>query len=378
MIKFFKTQKRIAIKLIVLLAIISIFITFIILKSNSNIAEAWSTSFVRVYVLIIGNITSFFPYSLTELFFIQFIGLIIFFIVFAIIKLVKRKWFSSLSYALDVLLMVFGLLTTYQFTAEMMYNRKRAEVPLYTEHVTRDNFKQIVTYFINDLNDCISHLEFDEEGDVVIPYTIHELNDLVSKEYDKLNSSYLFSFNVRAKPMHLSSWLYREFHITGVTFIPLGEANVNTLNVNAGKGFTLAHEMAHTKGAMCEGDADLFAAYITLHSDDYYLRFCGYHYTFSSLLYLARYTGVESDYQELLNTIDANYFKNNQFNSKYWNTYNRGRSFANWVNDIYLKISGQEEGTGSYGDTPSIIDPETGEFRYFSNYQKLYFSIYYQ
>ena len=171
--------------------------------------------------------------------------------------------------------------------------------------------------------------------------------------------------------------MYREFHITGMTFMPTAEANVNKLNVTAGKPFTYAHELAHTKGAMREEDADLIASYITLNSDNYYLRYSGYYYTISSLLNLARYTGVDGDYDEVISLLDTRFTKNLRYNSAYWKEHNSWAEFANWWNDIYLKISGEKEGTDSYGDDTPSVDPSKHEITSFSSYQKLYFSIYY-
>ena len=48
------------------------------------------------------------------------------------------------------------------------------------------------------------------------------------------------------------------------------------------------------------------------------------------------------------------------------------------MNDIYLKLSGEKEGTSSYNDTPTDVDKEKQEVIHVSLYQKLYFKLYYE
>ena len=375
--KFFKSHVKFTVKLIILSVLVLLFILFIILKLNPDIAEFWSSTFVKYYLVVVGTITKVLPFSLTEIYAIAFVVLIGIFVVLCLVYLFKKHFIKSLDTLLTVGIMVFSVLSSYQMTAEMMYNRKKVEVPMYNQWVEKDKFKEIVNYFIDDLNYCCDQLEFEADGNLVMPYDIDTLNTLIEKEYRKFNSDYLFDFTVKNKPMTLLSWLYVEFHITGVTYIPLAEPNINIMNVNAGKGFTACHEIAHTKGAMREEDADLVASYITLHSSNPYLRYSGYYYTIGSLLTLGRYTGVEGDYSELYARLDSRFKSNLSYNSKYWKEHNKAKDFANYWNDLYLKISGQNKGSSSYGDSETVVNPTTKEITSFSDYQKLYFEIYY-
>ena len=49
---------------------------------------------------------------------------------------------------------------------------------------------------------------------------------------------------------------------------------------------------------------------------------------------------------------------------------------GNAINDWYLKTFSQKKGTSSYNDTPTEIDPG-GFVITLSNYQSIYFKIYY-
>ena len=371
-----RNHKLLFAKLCILSFLVIVWVLFLLLKLNPDICETWTNSFIRFHVYVHGTLNSWIPFSLTEFFMISIIVIGIIYLLFCLIDLFKKRWSRSLYYIINVLLIVFGIVATYQVTCEMAYNRHEARLTLYQEKVDKTDFRKIVDYFISDLNMICEQLEFSNDGNLVEPYSLSELSNKICLEYKALNSDYLFDYTTNVKPM-ITSFLYREFHITGVTFMPLGEANVNYLNVNSGKPFTVAHELAHTKGAMREGDADLFAAYITLHSSDPYIRFSGYTYTFGSLLDLLNYTGVKDEYIEAYFTTSQKYQANNNFNYNYWKSHNTWGNFAKWVNDIYLKLSGQDKGTGSYGDSGGEVDPTTKVITSFSSYQKMYFDIFY-
>lgn len=374
---FISNHKKLIAKLVVLSILLIVFILFLILKNNQGVCEWWTRNFAKTYLYAFGNMNKYMPFSLTELIMMILIIISLVFLISCIVYLFKVKLSRALHQVLNVLIVAMSVLSLYQVTAEMAYNREPLKLPLYEEKVEKEEFLDIIEHFINDVNECCNHLEFKEDGDLVEPYSLDELNRQLAKDYEIYEGDYLFNFTTYTKPM-LSSFIYREFHITGVTFMPTAEANVNTMNVAAGKPFTSAHELAHTKGAMREEDADLVAAYITLNSSDYYVRYSGYYYTFSSLLSLANYSGVEDAYTTMTSKLHTKFIKNLRFNRAYWDKHNSWQKFASWWNDIYLKISGEKEGTDSYGDNTPTVDPGTREITSFSNYQKLYFSLYYK
>ena len=376
MINFIKSHKKLSVKLAAILLLVIILVLFIVLKVNKDICEWWTTHFVKGYLNVFGHITKYIPFSITEFVMVGVIVLTIIFLVFCLIYLIRKNYHRSLHFFLNSALVILTVFTLYQVTAEMAYNRHKVDVPLYENYVEKEEFRAVIEYFIDDVNECCANLEFKENGDLVEPISHQDLNKLLEEEYNNYPSEYLLNFTTNSKQM-ISSFIYREFHITGVTFMPTAEANVNTMNVASGKPFTYAHELAHTKGAMREEDADLIAAYITLHSSSYYLRYSGYYYTIGSLLSLADYTGNENDYSELVSMLDINFLKNLKFNRDYWNEHNSWAKFANWWNDIYLRISGEQDGSDSYGDDTPTVDPGSKEIKSFSSYQKLYFSLYY-
>ena len=374
-----KKYKGIVIKSILIVLLIIFTVILVILKSNSDICEAWTRSFARGYQSTIGVLFKWIPFSITEVFFVTIFIIGIILLVQFIRCLVKRKFAEGINKILIIFLVASSVIALYQATAEMAYNRQPQPIQVYEEKVEKTEFRAINDYFIKDMNEVSKDLQFEENGEVIFPYSIGEMNDLLQEEFKRLDNEYdgyFTSFTTRAKPM-VSSFIYRELHITGVTFMPTTEGNINYLNVNALKPITFAHEILHTKGVMKEEDADFIALYLMLTSNNSYFRYSGYYFSLSSLNYLASLTGVETDYEEVINSLNINYRNNRAFGSQYWKEHNAFADFGNWINDLYLKISGEKEGTDSYNDTPTYVDPDKEEVISFSLYQKLYFKLYY-
>ena len=364
------------IKLCFVFVLVIFLIILLILKTNVDICENWTRTFSRFYQSVLGPIFKYVPFSLTEWIFVSIVVSSAILLIISIVKLAKKKYKKSLILFTNMCLIVLTTLVVYQATAEMAYNRDSVPISLYNEKVEKDKFRTIIDYYVSDLNYCENQLKHNENGEIVNPYSNKEMNELMEQEYKRIEDPYFTSFTMYGKPM-LSSFLYREFHITGVTFLPTTEANINYLNVNAGKPFTLAHEIAHTKGVMREDDANLVAAYLLLTSDNPYFRYSAYYYTISSLLSLADYTGNVDEYNDVISTINSGVKQDWSYCNKYWNEHNSMANFANWVNDTYLKLSGANKGVESYNDSPIIVDPTKKEITLFSTYQKLYFQLFF-
>ena len=235
--KFIKGHPKLFIKLVVITLLLLILIIFLILKTNKDICEWWTTHFVKGYLNFFGHLTKWIPFSLTEIVMLGVIILSIVFLVFCLIYLFKKKFNKSLHLVLNLTMVLLSVFSLYQITAEMAYNRKPLEIDLYEEKVEKTEFRKVIEYFIKDLNECCDHLEFKEDGDLIESISHKELNTVLEEEYAKYPNEYLLNFTTSTKPM-VSSIIYREFHITGVTFMPTAEANINTMNVAAGKPMT--------------------------------------------------------------------------------------------------------------------------------------------
>ena len=147
----------------------------------------------------------------------------------------------------------------------------------------------------------------------------------------------------------------------------------------------MAHELAHAKGVQREGDANLIAEYVLLSSSDDYLRYCGYYetsYATRSAVWLA---GDEQGYKDIVRGVSQSVVAEYNYESDYWDAQiDIIGEIGEFFNNIYLKLNGAINGTGSYGDgnqssqVPSV-DPDTGEEvikPIYSQLQKIYLYLF--
>jgi ABC-type nickel/cobalt efflux system permease component RcnA len=366
-----------------LIFFIIIIIVFACLQSSSEVSEWWTRNIMLPYLGAIGNFTSIIPFSLTEVFFMILVTVTIFILILLIISLFKRRFKKSLKYLTLIATIITTVISCYSFLTTLAYSRDKLNfIPQYENNVSSSSFKDIAIHYTEEFNDSASKLSFDDNHDVVMPYSISELGDVLINEYSKIDSNYLGNYTPKIKEM-MTSWLYLEFQITGVTFTVFDEANINKYNTKMDLPFTAAHELAHAKGIMREADANLIALYICLTSDDPYLNFSGYMRSYSSIFALLGYTKDKTDSKNVYDILSSDIKNAYSFNSAYWKDHNLLGDIANFFNDLYLKLSGGG-GTSDYEDNFDASDSgekdENGDIIYqfnFSPFQKLLFDFYY-
>ena len=366
---FIKAHKLFTIQIGVLFFLIVSLVLLAILKTNKDICEAWTRGLGQFHSLLFGVINEQLPFSITDLLILCIIVGMIVILIFAIINFVHKMLWQGVGKMLTIAITILSILTMYNATFEMAYNRHPLDIPLYQQQVSEDKYYQIVEYFVDDLNACINELEFAENGDVKNPYSTEDLNRKLKDEYKKLNSDYFGKYTPTVKRMS-TSFLYTWFGITGWYFAPTGEAVVNYKTTKAELPLSYSHEMAHAKGVGGEDDAQMVASYICLNSEDPYIRYSGYINTFPSILQMARYSDDKNDYKTLYNKVNPLIWSNYNYISKFWKDNAIMIKLGNTINNWYLKISGQKDGTTSYQDSPTVID-DSGKVISLSRYQKL-------
>ena len=194
-------------------------------------------------------------------------------------------------------------------------------------------------------------------------------------EFNKLNNDYFG--NTVAHPKALgTSGLFNTVGIVGMYFGVLGEANYNTYGTNIEMPFYITHELCHSIGVMREDDAQLLSFYLLSTSSDPLLRCSAYYNTIGRIIDITSYTGNANDRKEVVAMISDDIRANQTYVYNHWKGKIFLYDFGNAVNDWYLKTFSQNKGTISYDDTPTEVDP-SGHVITLSNYQSIYFKIYY-
>ncbi len=363
------------------------------IRTDRAVAEYWTRTIARGWEQFAGTITSVFPFSVFELCVCVVVLIAVYLFVRFVINLCRAHFKTILTGLLSIGVGAVTVLDLYMMS--MGFGYYRAPMPLYVAGADY-NAKQVrtvVEYFLPDYNALSASFDRDENGCVIPPYSFGELAEKLQTEYSRLDDDYFSEYTPSGKPI-VNSWLLSALNITGITFLPTGEANVNTLTPPTYATFTLAHEIAHTKGVQREGDANILAQYVLLSSSDGYLRYCGYYKAFYDLVSALDLAGDREGWIELYRKIDPLVFKEKRYESSYWASQPHFmKDLGEFFNNIYLMFNGADNGTGSYSDgnktdTVTPVDPDTGEpevnpdtqepivIPVYSTAQKIFFYIY--
>ena len=360
----------------VLLLMIVFLIVILCLKNNVKIAEAWTRSFGRSYIALFGSLNYVFPFSVTEvMFFIVAISCTVF-LAWGFCLLGNRNYWGFIHRVLMISLIVVGAITMYNASVTMAYNREPLPLERYTGEIKEEEFFQIVTYFVEDHNKCAEKLKFNEEGEIVPSYNQKELINKLKDEFKKLDNDYYNPYTPTPKPLKTSG-LFNTVSIVGMFFGTFGEVNYNTYSTSAELPFYLAHEMCHAKGVMREDDANLLALYVCLNSDDPLIRYSAYWFSIDRLISIIDSKENPDQIKEIKEKISLDIKKNYTYIHNHWEGMTFLSDLGDKINDLYLRISGMVNGTTSYIDTDTEIDEDTGDVINLSNYQSIYFKMYY-
>ncbi len=374
-------------------AVISVFAIFYLImngiRTDAALAEKWTVTVGRAWENAIGHLTSFIPVSIFEILVVLLITVGLFLFVRLVINLCHARFKRILTGLLSVGTGVMYVLNLYMLS--MGFGYYRAALPLGQAGDDYDavQAKTVALYFLDDFNALAEKFERDENGCVVSPYSFGELAEIMKTEYSRVANEldpngYFFSYTPTAKRI-VNSWFMSDLRITGITFLPTGESNVNISAPPSSIPFTMAHELAHAKGVQREGDANLIAQYLLLSSDDDYLRYCGYYDSFYAVERAVWLAGDFDGFKEIAQSVTKTVVPEYAYDNMYWNSQpDIIGDIGEFFNDIYLKLNGAINGTGSYGDgnqsgTKPSVDPNTGETvikPVYSQIQKIYFYLY--
>ena len=358
-----------------LLTIIAFLITALVFKSDAKLAEQWTRHFSKSYVEAFTQLNNQTPFSVTEVSFIVVVISCVVFLAWGFSLLGNKKVWGFIHRLMMIALVITGALTMYTATFGVAYSRATLPLEKYEGEVVKEEIKDVATYFVEDCNNCLNELDFDDKNEVIVHYSKKELLEKVRKEYKQFTGEYYFETVPTGKPL-LSSGFFTSVGIVGMYFSVLGEAHYNTYLTNAELPFDIAHEMAHGIGVAREDDAQLMALYVCLNSDEPLLRYSAYLHTIDRIINLTTYTDNPDDYKEVWSKMDQKFYDNIRYINNHWKGKMFLYDFGNKINDWYLKTFGQKSGTTSYDDTPTEVDPVDHKI-ILSHYQSIYYKNYY-
>ena len=230
----------------------------------------------------------------------------------------------------------------------------------HSEYV-QTNLEDATIHFLTKANDLAMAMPRDEQGNLLTG-SFAELAEKAGSGFGKLKFEVGAVFGGNTSPVKELAWadFYSSMGITGVHMPITGEAAVNPQTPAVALPFTMCHEMAHRLCIARENDANFAAFLACLANEDPAFQYAGYYmayrYCYSALLAEGTAEAVAAAAR-----IDLQVNPYLRFDIKQYNQFfssNRNElldKVGNAVNDTYIKVSGDESGTDSYGNVSDLL-----------------------
>ena len=324
-----------------------ILIIFSFLKGNSYISEEWFAKGISRYSLwAVSALVNLIPFSVTELFFVVAIVIIVLCIVKIIRNISKKRWNKIFDILYKITAVAVGMVLVINVFFTFSYNRYPLgeELGLENHKITMENAVKSGEYYIEKAKSLENNFERDQQGAVISPYSFRETVELVQKEYERLDSDYFNPFTVTPKPMMFSSIMsYMGF--TGVFFPFFAEVNINTKAPSYTIPMTICHEIAHSKGVMRENEANSVAYYLLITSENEFLQYCGFMYASNIMLSETYDSKDRSFYEKTYNLMSKTMLGEYSASNELWASYDTFvDDIFTWINNFYLTQSGVASG----------------------------------
>ncbi len=342
------------------------------------LARDYSDSLGHFFRTCLATLSSIFPFSVGELFFLSFLLYLPLWLVFAGIALHKKYTLHRIHRKLRrVLLAPVAALCAvlcifvYTFAPSYMSPPVSKTLGLHESDIYENDLYDTLDYFVAEINKDLEKIEFDQNGSSIMPYDFSALATEVNLNFH-ISDSYAVAYPASGTPAKelIFSDLFAKFGIAGVYSFYTGEANVSTALPDFCLPFNAAHELAHQRGIASENDANLIAFAVCSSSTDHYVRYSAH---LNVLLRMrdelkgaleniedeAFANEVKENVNEILAKLDPQVESelnayNDFFNAHYSEEL---AGMADELNDAYLKSQGQTAGSDSYQYiTASIVN----------------------
>ena len=236
------------------------------------------------------------------------------------------------------------------------------DIRLNVTEYTVTELAEATTYFRDQANKLALEIPRDTDGDPDYP-SFDEWAEMAGDGFDVLVYDRSYSVFAGSKvPVKQLGWadMYASMGIMGVTMPLTGEAAVNPLIPAVYMPYTMCHEMAHRMCIALERDANLSAYLACINHPDPTFQYSGYFAAFRTCYAALRNVGTSTAkkaaqeiYAGVNDAVKGDLADYNAFITAYMDE--TASNVANTVNDTYIKVSGDEAGTKSYGEVCDLL-----------------------
>lgn len=316
----------------------------------------WFTRYpARLFRLILGGISSVFPFSLFEILIALACLYVVFLAIFVPVTLFRKKKgkaalrLTAFLLAVPVILISVADLFALTFASSYYRPSPLTELAPNTDTINAEDVFYTLESLIDIVNETSPLIEKTEKGESAPP-SFALVNEKVKTACDAfgVRNDFFQEKGYKAKTFLCSPWMTYT-HISGIFGFFTGEANVNRNYPHFIVTASLAHESCHARGVAPENECNFLSAVILMESDDPYLRYCGANFVLDDFITAARRLDRDRTNQAL-ERLDPVFMQDMQYYSDFFAPYrdSAAAKAADKANSAYLKSMGQKEGTVSY------------------------------
>jgi len=297
------------------------------------------------------------PFSVAEVLFWLVLIVVLGFLLFSGIKIIKardrKQELRKLCSYLYSAFLVLGLINFVYITVwGINYNNRVCKDIPHTvaDTVTREELEELARRLIHTANFLREQVDEDHRGIMKIEGGFDTVKELAPIAFESIAESYPELGGVYGPPKGIYfSELMSRFGVLGIYFPLTGEVNINTTIPDSILPATVCHEMVHQRGFMQEDEACYLAWMVCYNSEFPAFKYSG---TLYALIYVMNaLSEVDPDRAEEVKLLYGDALLQDLYElADYWerNQDTRAQKVATELNDVYLKSNKQEEGSNSY------------------------------
>lgn len=328
-------------------------VSFALTIFKPELFEDWYPQCVRSVSNLLSKISGIVPFALSELFIYMLVIAIPVYIIVSVKRCVKFIHVASI-----LLTWAGALLLSFMWLCGLVYfHSSPSERMGLSKHEPNAQELYETAVFYRDILNSADVKRGDDGKTLRQP--LKSYNQAVINGYSRLAGTYDFIIADPAPSKELVFGIVQSYlGISGIYLPWLAESCVNTDTPPQNLPATIAHELAHRQGAAPEDEANFLGILACLNSNDPNTEYSG---AFLAFTYLsnALSTADSAKQSELWNglkaEIIADLFGVREHYEQYEGPVN---DMGEALNDTYLKVMQQEEGTKSYGKVVDLLIAE--------------------
>lgn len=295
------------------------------------------------YALISGKITSFLPFSLLSVLVLLLPLILAALIMFFIKSKRKGKFALRLTGVIMIMLSLFILSMGFGYSRQSVYTSLQID----TTDPSYETVENAFYHYVDKLNAAVKNVNFSQEGGGLAPdFSFEKMTEMLREEYQSQNYEFLYTYSPTVK-QYFPSGILNYAGITGIYLGPIGEANAVANIPYKDLIITCAHELAHAKGVLNEGDANFMAFLLCINSQNDYFKYAGYSYAVFNLL--GTFRSSPEDYAAKEALIDEKALSAHENSKEFFRSFDGLiNDISGMINDIYTKLNGMPQGTKTY------------------------------